>query len=260
MRKVKEKEESEKWPMITDRSSQQPKQRFVSTWPQIWSKSVEISVDCQNASTPLIVPPPTPYPPMSIIFVLFWIMFYVIVNKENNLSEILNESENEFELELDLECELECKNVNCYFYDCDDLCNGYCPTPRPPIVDFINIGYGISGIVAFKCIFNIDCNKNRFVCGENIIVNDINNENFYNTECFYPTPHLAHAPASTPTTIMFNGIDKGLCENDILKAVFEIGLCKNKYDNQIICNDTFDIYFSKNFSSWFSLSLCSWTT
>ena len=240
------KEERDKWPLIAGRSSQQQKQRFVSTWPQIWPKSVEISVDAQNASTSLTVPPPqstsAPYP---LIFVLFWIMFYVIVNKEYDLSEISNESENEFELELDLE--LECKNVNCYFYDCGNLCNGYYPTPRPPIIDFINIDNGISGIVAFKCIFSIDCNENGFLCGENIIVNDINNENFHNNGYFYPTSYPAHTPATTLTTIIFNGIDKGLSENDILNGVFGIGLCKNKFDNEIICNDMFDIYFFETF-------------
>ena len=49
MRKVEEKESKGNWHLITNRSSQ-TKQRFVSMWPQIWSNSVEISIDCQNAA------------------------------------------------------------------------------------------------------------------------------------------------------------------------------------------------------------------
>ena len=55
MREVKVESEKMKWPLIIDRSSQKTKQRFVSTWPQIWSKSVEIFVDCSSA--PLMTPP-----------------------------------------------------------------------------------------------------------------------------------------------------------------------------------------------------------
>ena len=46
--------------MVSDHGQIKPKtkQRFVSTWPQIWSKSVEISIDCENAGAPLIAPPP----------------------------------------------------------------------------------------------------------------------------------------------------------------------------------------------------------
>ena len=57
MIKVKVKERRMKWLVIKDRSSQQqPKQRLISTWPQIWSKSVEISVNHSNANAPLMRP------------------------------------------------------------------------------------------------------------------------------------------------------------------------------------------------------------
>ena len=58
MRKVKVESEKMMWPLIMYRSNHKTKQRFVSTWPQIWSKSVEISVDCENASAPLLASPP----------------------------------------------------------------------------------------------------------------------------------------------------------------------------------------------------------
>ena len=54
---MKEKERKMKWPLI-DRSSQRLTKRFVSTWPHIWSKSVEIFVYCSNASAPLMRPSP----------------------------------------------------------------------------------------------------------------------------------------------------------------------------------------------------------
>ena len=54
MREVREKVRKMKWSLIVDRSNQQrARQRFVFTWPHIWSKSVEISVDFPNKSAPL---------------------------------------------------------------------------------------------------------------------------------------------------------------------------------------------------------------
>ena len=58
MRKVKVESEKMKWPLIINQSSQKTQQRFVSTWPQIRLKSVEISVYCHNSSASLIAAPP----------------------------------------------------------------------------------------------------------------------------------------------------------------------------------------------------------
>ena len=55
IRVVKEEKRKMKWPLIICRSCllQQERQRFVSTWAQICSKSVEISVIFPNESAPL---------------------------------------------------------------------------------------------------------------------------------------------------------------------------------------------------------------
>ena len=55
---MKEKERKMKWQLIISRSCllQQARQRFVSTWAQICSKSVEISIDFPNESAPLCAP------------------------------------------------------------------------------------------------------------------------------------------------------------------------------------------------------------
>ena len=42
--------------------------------------------------------------------------------------------------------------------------------------------------LVLKDIFDIIYGVNGFVCGENIIVNDIN-ENFYDNGYYYPTPY-----------------------------------------------------------------------
>ena len=110
---MKVESEKMKWPLIMDRSSQKTKQRFVSTWPQIWSKSVEISIDCLDASAPLITPSPLRSPQTRLIL-LFPVIVLVIsgifgrvfalesrdfagFNIQNNVlnNEIKNECESE---------------------------------------------------------------------------------------------------------------------------------------------------------------------
>ena len=101
-------------PLIADRSCQQTsRQRFVSTWPQIWSQSVEISINCSNPSAPLFA-----FCPHHPIFILSFAIFILLIatiitrvfdlepcdfgfNAENNVlnNEINNEINNEYESE-----------------------------------------------------------------------------------------------------------------------------------------------------------------
>ena len=149
-------------------------------------------------------------------------------------------------------------NYDFDFYNCDysDLCNGpLCPTPAPTIY-FNGIHLGIYANNILECIFNVICNGKGFVCGKNIIVNDMNNENFYYNGYYghyeYPTP----TPA--PTT-NFNGIHTGLRGNNILKGVYGIDHSEYVFDNEISNRMIFGmfifIFFKFCFFSLFFLSV-----
>ena len=174
----------------------------------------------QQVPTPQQRTRPSPHPQQresqSNGSTLIVLLFIGIVFRKIFVNEISNEmaNENEFEFE-NVKCELELEKVNCHldFYNC-------CPTPAPTIY-FNGIDIGIFENNILECIFNVICNGNGFVCGKNIIVDDMNNENFYYNGYYeyyeYPTP----TPAPTPgPTINFNGIHTGLRRNNILKGVY----------------------------------------
>ena len=103
MRKVKVESEKMKWPLIMDRSSHKTKQRFVSTWPQIWSKSVEISVNCSAPAAIASLFATPPHAHQTIFTLLFTTRIGIrigvvltVFGLLNNESNVLN---NEFELE-----------------------------------------------------------------------------------------------------------------------------------------------------------------
>ena len=95
-----------KWALISTRSTQETKQRFVSTWSQIWPNSVEIFFNCSNHSAPLCATPknPTPYPPIPIAYVLFWIIGMILIgiifgNIFGGFNNVFNGLNNEYKLE-----------------------------------------------------------------------------------------------------------------------------------------------------------------
>ena len=69
-------------------------QRFVSTWPQIWSKSVEISVDSSNVNAPLCASSQIFILLFPAIVVVIATIFSDIFDGFNNVFNVLN---NEFE-------------------------------------------------------------------------------------------------------------------------------------------------------------------
>ena len=97
-----------KWPLIPDGcgSSQQTiSKRFVSTWPHIWSKSVEIFFNCHNASRPSHMYHPS-RPRRPILFLLISAIVLAIATIINAVFELksrdfgcFNEINSEYELE-----------------------------------------------------------------------------------------------------------------------------------------------------------------
>ena len=88
-----------KWPLFVDRSSQKINQRFVSTWPQIWSNSVEISANCTITT-------------QFILFILaiglaiatiFGQVFELKSGESGDFNEYFNVLNNDFKL--DVECD-----------------------------------------------------------------------------------------------------------------------------------------------------------
>ena len=98
--------ESEKGALIAMGSTQETKQRFVSTWAQICSKSVEISVECAPLCAPLCLPrpPPPPRTPRPLLFLLLLTLIGIGIGVVLAAFGFLND-ENNF---LNNECELEC--------------------------------------------------------------------------------------------------------------------------------------------------------
>ena len=130
----------------------------------------ELELECKNINCGFYdcgdlcygyYPTPAPtYPQIPTVFDLFWIIFgiifYVFVN------EILNENEN---VEIEFEFELECEFVNVFGNDkCDNICNGYYPTPSPTFY-FNNNDNGLPGINVVECIFGVNDNENGFEYG-----------------------------------------------------------------------------------------------
>ena len=153
-----------KWPLITNRSRQKTKQRFVSTWPQIWSNSVEISIDCQNASAPLITSRQHSHShshsrPHDTIFILLILAIGLSVAsivggifdlKSRNFG-VLNGDFNVFDIDFKVElksCEWDV--FNAYFNDYDVSSstaidtNGISPPPHRPAINSSPTGVGLS--------------------------------------------------------------------------------------------------------------------
>ena len=133
-----------------------------------------------------------------------------------------------------------CKNVNCE-YDCNGLF--YVP-PRPPTPTsaltfyFNGIDIGLCKNDILGCIFDIVYGEYCFDIGENIIVNDMNNENFCNNGYYgyyYPTPSTTPTPRAT--VFYFNGIGIGIPGIDILKSVFGIDYNEYVFDHEINNNN-----------------------
>ena len=101
-----------KWSVIVDRSNQHVHQRFVSTWAQICSKSVEISVNRPVASTPPLItlPPRQPRFILAILAIVLSIatIFGDLFESESRdvggFNDCFNVLNNDFKLEL--ECDL----------------------------------------------------------------------------------------------------------------------------------------------------------
>ena len=109
--------------------------------------------------------------------------------------------------------------------------------------------------IIFWDVFSVVCNENGFDIGENIIVNDMNNENFYNYGYYgyseYPT--ATPTPALTPT-IEYNETGNGIPGINVLKGVFGVDYNKYVFDNEI-CNEINNgmiFFFFSNFFSLFS--------
>ena len=92
----------------------------------------------------------------------------------------------------------------------------------------ISIDIGLCKNNILECVFNVDCN------GENIIVNDKNNDNFFDNRYYYPPPYPTPTPPPLPKPFDFRGIDIGLCENSILECIFGVGLCKNDINDIVM--------------------------
>ena len=123
-----------------------------------------------------------------------------------------------------------------------------CPTPVPTIY-FNGIHIGIYENNTLECIFNVICNGNGFVCGENIIVSDMSDENFY-----YGGHYGYHeCPTPAPST-NFNGIHTGLRRNNILKSVYGIDYNEYVFDNEICNGMIFGMFIFIFFLIFFSLS------
>ena len=156
--------------MVCDRQSIKPtatRQRFVSTWPQIWSNSVEISVECPNASATLIAPP---YPTTTILFDLFWIigiiLLGIIFGECLFDNEINNEKENE---------KFEFGNLNNEFVNVfgNDKCDNFCkallcsipppnPAPRLPAVEFDYSRVLLREQLVLECEYDVGFCKNEY--------------------------------------------------------------------------------------------------
>ena len=231
MKKVKEKERKMNLSLIVDGSNQHVNQRFVSTRSQIWPKRVEISVNCETAGAALNT---TPLPRSRLRgFVLSgevcdtWFIGHVIVLFGYGIGvfvDLNNECVNEIILNenVEFEFEIEFENVNCDFYDCDDLCHVHkyptrtaCPTP----IDFNGTDIGLCNNSILEFIFNVDCNVNGFLCGKD------NNKNFYDNEYDYGVLLPLPTPA-TPND--FTRTDKELSGINVLESIFDIGLCDLK--------------------------------
>ena len=168
--------------------------------------------------------PPRPLTVLIEIGILSGILFGIIFVNE------INENE--------LECELEfvnVENVNCeYNYDLfiGPLSPLIYPTPAPKPatpINFIEIDIGLCGNNIFECIFNVVCNGIGFVIGKNIIVNDINNENFCDYEYYCGDLFNGYYPTPTPQIIfIYNKTGNGL-------PGFNVHLCENNVINEI-CN------------------------
>ena len=154
------------------------------------------------------------YPPISIIFVLFWIIGiisfgeYLFVSKINN--EILNENKNE---------NVDCQFVNVFENDqCDNFCNQLsCSMDiSHTATKFNNNGGDLSP--------QNNISEYIFGIGYNMIF-QTNNESFM-SRCWtmgaIPQPRIA-----------FNQNGIGKARINIVDCIFGIGLCDNKNEGQI---------------------------
>ena len=108
------------------------------------------------------------------------------------------------------------------------------PVPRPTTLNFTNSRIGLREQPVLKDLFDIFYGGNGFDYDLNIIVNEINNENFNNNGCYYPTKYPTPIPAPAPLpTIEFNCINTGLPGIDILKGVYGVVWNENNSDNEI---------------------------
>ena len=161
---------------------------------------------------------------------LFWYIFLgffacITIEADNVILDLndktikMNEIDNEIVIANELEFEK--------FYDYTDLCNWpLCPTPAPT-TNFNGIDVGICENNILECIFNVICNENGFVCCKNIIVNDMNNENFYYNGYYGYYEYLTPPTPTSATMFVFNETCNGLCGINIVKGIFGVGLCES---------------------------------
>ena len=145
-------------PLFADRSCQQTtSKRFVSTWPHIWSKSVEIFFNCHNASAPLCAcsPPRPSCPPRPILILLFSVIVLAIATIIDAVFELesrdfcdFNAGFNVFNNEINNECELENSGPSWP----QTLTHPTAP-PNDTLFNFNSIGAGLHEFNDIGCIF-----------------------------------------------------------------------------------------------------------
>ena len=198
-------------PLIADRSSQQATQRFVSTWPQIWSKSVEIS-DCDNACRPSRPPHPTLILLFSAIVLAIATIIDVVFELKSRGFGDFNAGFNVFNNEINNECELGKRGLSIDEYA--SLCHHTSDIASPPndtVFNFGPTGVGLREIVVNGYLFDVLLNENKFYCGVNNVFDGCLNENFYDNDIsnvyYFVPPGIEPQPqslAQMPDTLWGN--------------------------------------------------------
>ena len=174
MREVESESESKMRPLIADRSNQQETQRFVSTWPHIWSNNVEIFFNHQNA--PLCACPSRP-----LLILLFAAIVLAIATIFGAGFGLIPRGFAGFNVEnnsFNNECELEKSGLINKEYG--SLChntNDLTMRPNDTVFYFGPNGAGLCECNLYGYVFDVVLNENEFYCGvNNIFNNEINTE------------------------------------------------------------------------------------
>ena len=248
-----------KWPVFGDRSSQQPQQRFVSTWPQIWSKSVEIFVICSNASAPIIVAPPQASQTTFILFILAIELAIATIfgqaesGESSGFNEYFNVLNNDFELEPECDfCDvLSSPAIDTINATADTRATGFnLHTTGVGLAKFDNLGCDLCAVLSAPATVAVATTaENENKSGANRphtqtqqyttapAIHTAFFDKFFNGRLCPPHP----TPAPDPAIVDFNIARAGLREQIVLKNVFDI--VYDEYDLNNICEGDFNENF-----------------